>query len=85
MNQQNDQIRNFLAEIMLSEDHDLHLGDNDSLFDYGIIDSQGFMELVSWLEENYDLTIEYDEMVPENFDSIQNILEFIKRKKDAGA
>ena len=57
------------------------LTDSDSLLDKGIIDSTGVLELVGFLEEHYEFTIEDDELVPENLDSVNNLIKFIEKKK----
>ena len=54
---------------------------NDTpLFEKGIIDSTGVLELVAFLEENYHLKIKDEELIPENLDSIKNISNFVKGK-----
>ena len=80
MNPIRQQIRNFVQENLLLEEGSISLNDDESLLSNGIIDSQGFMELVAWLEFTYNLKIEFDEMVPENLDSIKDIVEFVERK-----
>ena len=80
MNLKSNQIRNFIQENLLLEEGTVSLNDDDSLLENGIIDSQGFMELVAWLEFTYDLIIDFDEMLPENLDSIQDIVKFIEIK-----
>ncbi|MDM7988101.1 MAG: acyl carrier protein [Smithella sp.] len=52
-----------------------------SLLESGIMDSTGILELVLFLEEQFAIKIEDEEIVPENLDSINNILEFLKKKK----
>jgi len=46
----------------------------------GIIDSTGILELVTFLEEEYSITVEDEELVPENLDSINNVTAFLERK-----
>jgi len=65
--------------MMGMEESDLN--DSDSLLDKGIIDSTGVLELVGFLEEHYEFTIEDDELVPENLDSVNNLIKFIEKKK----
>jgi len=72
-------IRNFISENFILNDAD-SLCDEDSLLEKGIIDSTGVLELVAFIEENYSVTVEDEEMVPENLDSIKNIVSFIQRK-----
>jgi acyl carrier protein len=58
----------------------LDLQPTDSLLDHGVIDSTGVLELVAFLESSYDLTMEDDEVIPENLDSLHNIGAFVARK-----
>ena len=45
-----------------------------------IIDSTGFLELVLFLEETWGVTVDDDEMVPENLDSLENLQGYLTRK-----
>lgn len=54
--------------------------DKVSLLDIGIIDSTGILELVEFVEEKYEISIEDHELVPENLDSVINLVNFIKKK-----
>jgi acyl carrier protein len=58
----------------------LLLDDGDSLLERGILDSTGILELVAFLEEEFGATIADDELVPENLDSVSNILGYLERK-----
>jgi acyl carrier protein len=72
-------IRNFIFENFILDVED-NLKDDDSLLEKGVIDSTGVLELVAFIEEKYGFTVEDEELVPENLDSIRNIAEFILRK-----
>lgn len=54
--------------------------DGDSFIEHHVIDSTGFLELISHLEETYAITVEDDEMVPENLDSLNAIEAYVHRK-----
>lgn len=56
------------------------LGDNDSFIEAGLIDSTGVLELVSYLEEEYSITVGEEEITPENLDSIAKLAGFVARK-----
>ena len=60
--------------------NDQGLNDDTSLLDEGVIDSTGILELVSFLEEEFDISVEDDEILPENLDSIKNVVAYLKRK-----
>lgn len=49
----------------------------------GLIDSVDLVELVAKLEEIFDIDISLDEIIPENFDSAENIWDMIKRLKSS--
>ncbi len=76
-----DQIHGFVVENFLFGDTEPLKNDEMSLLDNGIMDSVGVMELVAFLEQDIGLTIEDSELVPENLDSVQNLVGFITRKR----
>ena len=54
---------------------------NDASFlETGIVDSMGILELITFLEKNYGIKVEPAEMVPENFDSLNQLARFVSRK-----
>lgn len=57
------------------------LNGDDSFFEKGIIDSTGVLELVSFIEETFDIKVANEELIPDNLDSLNKIVPFIKRKK----
>lgn len=59
------------------------LSDETSFLDEGIIDSTGVLELVEFLEKTFSITVEDEELVPENLDSIDSIAVFVQRKLDS--
>jgi acyl carrier protein len=57
-----------------------NLNDDDSFLEKGIIDSSGVLELVGFIESTFHIEIEDDELVPDNLDSVNKIINFIKNK-----
>ena len=74
-----DQIRNFILENFILEKPE-DLVDDESLLEKGIMDSTGVLELVAFLESTYEIKVEDEELVPENLDSIRNIVNYLERK-----
>jgi acyl carrier protein len=72
-------IRAYVAENFLFGDA-AQLDVNDSFLDKGIIDSTGILEIIMFLEENFGIKVADSEMLPENLDSIGNIVRFIEKK-----
>jgi acyl carrier protein len=60
------------------------LHDDQSFLDHRIIDSTGFIELVTFLESTYQLSVQDEEMIPENLDSLSNIGRFVTGKLQVG-
>lgn len=67
-------IGNFLfgEEVQLELDTDF--------FDKGIIDSTGVIELVSFIEEKFNISVDDDELIPENLSSLKKIDLFLQKK-----
>jgi acyl carrier protein len=72
-------IRSFIVANFLFG-QSLELGSDESLLGRGVIDSTGVLELVTYLEENYKIKVEDNEVVPENLDSINNVSAYVARK-----
>ena len=69
-------IRAFISETFFVDDFT-----NDvSFLRSGTIDSTGMLELISFVETNFGLEIDDEELVPENLDSVDNLVGFLVRK-----
>ena len=60
-----------------------HLKDEDSLLERGVINSTGVLEWVTCIDSKYGITVEDEELIPENLDSIRNIIDSKLRKATA--
>lgn len=75
-----DRLRAFIVEhLALGFDSDL-LEDDASLMDMGILDSVGVLDLVGFLEQTWSITIDDEELVRANLDSIDGLVDFVARK-----
>jgi len=79
MEDRKEKVREFIVENFLFGSAD-GLKDDTSFLDEGIIDSTGVLELVTFLEETYEIQVEDEELIPENLDSIDNIAQFLEQK-----
>lgn len=73
------EIRHYIVDTILFGDGAV-LGDDTSIQEHGIIDSVGFLDLIAFLEAKYGIGIKDDELVPDNFDSLQKITRFVECK-----
>ncbi len=74
-------VKEFIIENFLFGEEDQIEIETD-FFDKGIIDSTGVIELVSFIEETFEISIDDEELIPENLSSLKNIREFIQQKTD---
>jgi acyl carrier protein len=78
-----DKVRDYIIENFLFGDAEPLADDGMSLLDEGIIDSVGVMELVAFLEQEFGVKVADEELVPENLDSVANLVAFVGRKRAA--
>jgi acyl carrier protein len=74
------ELRQFIVTNFLLEDDDAGLADDASFLEQGLVDSTGVLELVSFLERRYAITLDDADLVPDNLDSIENLTAFLERK-----
>ena len=75
-----DEIREFVLENARSKGIN-EVADDQSLMASGIIDSLAIFRLVAFLEDSFRVRISDDEIVPENFQSINDIESFVSGKQ----
>jgi acyl carrier protein len=74
------QLRQFVINNFLFGQGGDQLSNHDSFLEKGIVDSTGVLELVAFLEDQYQIKIEDEELIPANLDSIDNLVRFIEKK-----
>ncbi|MFY9271331.1 MAG: acyl carrier protein [Candidatus Manganitrophaceae bacterium] len=70
----------FITDTFLFGDTSKTLGDEESFLEKGIIDSTGVVHLVSFVEEVFGITVNDEEILPENFDTISRLTRFVQKK-----
>ena len=74
-----EKIRQFIVTNFLFGDGE-KLQEETSFLQSGIIDSTGILELITYLEETFDIKIQDNELVPENLDSLGKVAGFVSSK-----
>lgn len=74
------EIRGFIAEAFPLGGDAADIRADESLLEAGVVDSTGVLELIGFLETRYGLSVPDDDLLPENFDSIANILVYLERR-----
>jgi acyl carrier protein len=54
--------------------------DSDPLLESGVLDSLGVLDLVSFVEQEFSVHVADEELVPENFQTIDRIAAFVESK-----
>jgi acyl carrier protein len=73
-------LKDFITETFLIGSDVKSINDSDSFMEKEIIDSTGVLELTSYLEEEFGITVEDNELTPDNLDSIDKLVGFIQGK-----
>jgi acyl carrier protein len=74
------EIRQFVLDDLLMGDTTSMLDDGESFLETGTIDSIGVLDIVMFLEHNFQLKVQDRELVPENLDSVNRLVQFVMRK-----
>lgn len=77
------EIKAFIVSSFLFGQEGSGLGPDQSFLESGVIDSTGVLELVSFVEERYGISVNDRELIPENLDSLDNITRFVASKLQA--
>ncbi len=75
----NDIVRNFITQNFFVADSHL-LTDDALLLEHGVVDSTGVLEVIHFVETNFAIKVEDDEIDPDNLGSIARIAAFLERK-----
>jgi len=72
-------VKKYISETFLFNNVESLL-DETSFLETGIIDSTGILELISFLQNQFNIKISDNEMMPENLDSLDNIAQYVSKK-----
>lgn len=75
-------LRGFLAERFYIPNPD-QLPDDASLLEKGIVNSAGFIEIIGFLEERFQIVVEHEEILRENLDSVDHLVRYVQQKLEA--
>lgn len=72
-------IRDYILESTFDDVE--NITDDTLIFEKGVLDSMGLLFLIEFLKEEFGVTTNDDELVVENFESINNIVAFLESKQ----
>jgi acyl carrier protein len=73
-------IKNFIRTELIYDD-EKDFDENTNLIERGIVDSMSLVRLISFIEENCDIQVQDEDIVPENFSSLNKISSFISERR----
>ncbi|HET7733721.1 MAG TPA: acyl carrier protein [Paludibacter sp.] len=73
-------IRQYLAKAALLDADAIK--DDTLIFEEGLLDSMGLLFLVEFIKEKFDVDANDNELITENFESVNNISSFVCKKID---
>ena len=73
-------IRQFIREKFVFSSEDTSFDDQASFMETGLVDSTGVLEIIQFIEENFGIAVQDEELIPENLDSVDNLSNFVSRK-----
>ena len=76
-------IERFIVDEIMLGDRRTKLAPDDSLISSGILDSLALLRLIAFIEEQVGIAINDGEVVPDNFQTLNDIKAFLERKKQA--
>lgn len=77
-----EEIRSTLLEILEEMHPDEDFENCDTLVDSKVLDSFDIITLISEVNEEFDIVISADKIVPENFNSVDALCELVQELMD---
>lgn len=72
-------LRQFISAHFLAA-RQMELGEHDSLLDSGVVDSLGVLDLVTFINTEWNVALDDEEMVSENFETIARLAALVDQR-----
>lgn len=76
-----EKIKKFIQNEIIMNSSVPELKNTDNLIENGIIDSLGIQKLIMFLEKEFKINISDDDLIPDNFETIDSIEKLVVTKK----
>jgi methoxymalonate biosynthesis acyl carrier protein len=74
-----EKIKTYLLQKIGGE---IQLNSDDDIFEQGLVNSMFALQLVMYLEKEFSIKIENDDLQLSNFNTIQHIEQFVQHKQE---
>ncbi len=78
-------INDYISAELVQDASALPLGNATSLLETGILDSLGLLRLVVFMRDQFGITVDDVDLIPENFDSVDAVCAYLRAKDAKGA
>lgn len=76
----NQKIRKYITSNLIVFDDEAEFSDSDNIFKLGFVNSLFAMKLLNYVEKEFNITVESEEIDIANFSSVDNIVALLNRK-----
>jgi len=75
-------IREFIEGSLVVLEDDVVVDDDDNIFELGFVDSLFALQLITFIEETFEVKIDNEDLDISNFRSVSAVAQFVDRKKN---
>jgi acyl carrier protein len=76
-----EEIARYISDEIVFESDQTKITIDEDLISSGILDSLALLRLVAFIEKRFSVTIKGDELIPDNFQTINRIKAFLEKKR----
>lgn len=76
-----EKIRNFIEENLTVFDDEAQFSDSDNIFELGYVNSLFAMKMLNYVENEFEVKVENEDINVLNFSSVNNIMQLIEKKR----
>lgn len=76
-------IERFIVDEIILGDSSTKIDPDESLISSGVLDSLALLRVIAFIEEQFGITVEDSEVIPENLETVNDIRSFIEKKQAA--
>lgn len=78
----NQKIRSYIEDNLVVFEDEAEFTDDDNIFKMGFVNSLFAMKLLNFVEKEFNITVENDEIDIQNFSSVSKIVQLVESKRN---
>lgn len=76
-----DKVRSYIEENLIIFDDDIEIQNDDNIFEQGFVNSLFAMKLVKYIEDDFSIKLENEDLNISNFSSINKIVQLVQLRE----